>query len=390
MSVMYRALRKLKKTDATAGIGGRGGVAVGRAIDDLGDGMSATARVALGALPLVVLGLGAGYWYMQQGGVEGLDIAGEGQKMPSVAVQDAVKASPASAASAAASALSPIMPISTAQAQSPSASVLPSSPIPASPSAGQAAVSAASAGAAKGSVASQAVDDAASTARATAATQAEAARLERLLNGLAGGEQPPKSGAAQIADAGSSGAKSADSPAEAASEASASSGGKRTTSRGGSSSGGNANAKKGKGEAVAGSPAGTGDYPQGDDAAEAVRKKTMAMAQAAATARKALASGDAQQADASLSKLATMKGGHNAYVMKMQAYVYMREGKYAQAGSLLEEVLKTRRDDLDAAKNMVIVEMKTNRGDLAQERLKDLLRRFPNDRQLRDLRQYLN
>ncbi|MBF0135851.1 MAG: tetratricopeptide repeat protein [Magnetococcales bacterium] len=121
-----------------------------------------------------------------------------------------------------------------------------------------------------------------------------------------------------------------------------------------------------------------------------IKKKTLETSRTVSRLKSALAVGNNEEVDAGLSRLAASKGENNPFVMKMQAFMYMREGKYDQAGALLEEVLRNRKNDLDAAKNMVIVEMKTNRVPLAQERLKELLRRHPNDRQLRDLRQYLN
>ncbi|MBF0177798.1 MAG: tetratricopeptide repeat protein, partial [Magnetococcales bacterium] len=203
---------------------------------------------------------------------------------------------------------------------------------------------------------------------------ADAARLEKLMNDMAGADTQQGVNPKVAREGKSTGA----------------------SSEGGHLAGRRGEAGAGKGGG--GAPAAKVDaadvssegMAQANAVADQIRKRTVETAHAVSKVRKALADGSSGEVDSGLSKLAAMKGENNPYVMKMQAYVYMREGKYLQAGSLLEDVLKKRKNDLDAAKNMVIVEMKTEQQSSARDRLKDLMRRYPGDRQLRELHQHLN
>ncbi|MBF0152606.1 MAG: tetratricopeptide repeat protein [Magnetococcales bacterium] len=383
MSVMYRALRKLKKADATAGGLGRG-VPVGQALDEREGELPVAVKVTLGAIPVIVLGLGAGYWYTQQGKVDIAEGGGEGQKSSLMAARSVTREAPSAPIplSPVATAIADSLPSApaTAVSSSPSASVPPSSGVADTMRTVRSESAAVAASAVPGSPPGK-------IQAKGGVSEADAARLEQILGGISG-EQPDT----RTLPA----AKTAPQPAEAKekalslAEATPATTEKRASERRGESAEKKIVSQEGKNQKGASKDAPGADGNQESAVAGEIKKKTVATAHAVFKMKRALAAGDTADVDAGLNSLAGMKGENNPFVMKMQAYVYMREGKYAQAGSLLEEVLKVRKNDLDAAKNMVIVEMKTNQNVQAQERLKELLRRYPNDRQLRDLRQYLN
>ncbi len=86
-----------------------------------------------------------------------------------------------------------------------------------------------------------------------------------------------------------------------------------------------------------------------------------------------------------LNRLAVLKGSEDTYVLKMRAFSKMRQGDFGSAQSLLQNVLKTHEDDLEAGINMAIIEIKSGRHGDAKERLLSLLGMHPHNTLIADM-----
>ena len=81
---------------------------------------------------------------------------------------------------------------------------------------------------------------------------------------------------------------------------------------------------------------------------------------------------DDAQAEELLGQLTALKGEDNIYVMKLRAFLHIRNQDYESAALLLEKVLESDGMDLEAGINMAVVEIKTNRIQDARKRLAKL------------------
>lgn len=81
---------------------------------------------------------------------------------------------------------------------------------------------------------------------------------------------------------------------------------------------------------------------------------------------------DDAQAEDLLGQLTALKGEDNIYVMKLRAFLHIRNQDYESAALLLEKVLESDGMDLEAGINMAIIEIKTNRIQDARKRLAKL------------------
>jgi tetratricopeptide (TPR) repeat protein len=81
---------------------------------------------------------------------------------------------------------------------------------------------------------------------------------------------------------------------------------------------------------------------------------------------------DDAQAEELLGQLTALKGEDNIYVMKLRAFLHIRNQDYESAALLLEKVLESDGRDLEAGINMAVVEIKTNRIQDARKRLAKL------------------
>ncbi|MBF0625467.1 MAG: tetratricopeptide repeat protein [Magnetococcales bacterium] len=130
-----------------------------------------------------------------------------------------------------------------------------------------------------------------------------------------------------------------------------------------------------------------------EPAAVALTKgKVLKTSDVVADLRKAIQTGDSAWVEERLGVLSSLrqKGDKDPYVLKLKAYWHMTRGKYIEAEPLLKQALEARENDLEAAQNLIIVELKTNRPDAAQARLKGLLERYPKEEGLQRLRQHFN
>lgn len=100
---------------------------------------------------------------------------------------------------------------------------------------------------------------------------------------------------------------------------------------------------------------------------------------------KSLAASDLTQAGSLVDTLAAMKPKQDRYVLKLRAYLAMRQGDLASAASSLASVLACDEDDLEAGLNMAVVEIKTDRLTKARQRLARLRERYPEDTRIADL-----
>ena len=88
--------------------------------------------------------------------------------------------------------------------------------------------------------------------------------------------------------------------------------------------------------------------------------------------QKSISREDNAQAKDILGQLTALKGEDNIYVMKLRAFLYIRNQDYESAALLLEKVLESDGMDLEAGINMAVVEIKTNRIQDARKRLAKL------------------
>ncbi len=80
-----------------------------------------------------------------------------------------------------------------------------------------------------------------------------------------------------------------------------------------------------------------------------------------------------------LRELETLKGKDNIFVLKLRSFWSLNQKDYESADKLLKKVLNTNRNDLEAGINMAIVEIKTERFQQAEERLKGLRVIYPEN-----------
>ena len=80
-----------------------------------------------------------------------------------------------------------------------------------------------------------------------------------------------------------------------------------------------------------------------------------------------------------LGELELLKGKENNFVLKLRAFSYLKRNDYESAEKLLKKVLNKSEKDLEAAINMAIVEIKTQRFQQAEKRLKGLRETYPEN-----------
>lgn len=88
--------------------------------------------------------------------------------------------------------------------------------------------------------------------------------------------------------------------------------------------------------------------------------------------QRSIACADEAQAEDLLGQLTALKGEDNIYVMKLRAFLHIRNQDYESAVLLLEKVLENDDTDLEAGINMAVIETKTNRIQDAKKRLAKL------------------
>ena len=82
--------------------------------------------------------------------------------------------------------------------------------------------------------------------------------------------------------------------------------------------------------------------------------------------------GNKDKVEKLINRLGLLIGPENDYIIKLKSYWYITQEDYESASSLLGEVLKKRKNDLEAGINMAILEIKTGRVDQARKRLQKL------------------
>jgi hypothetical protein len=100
--------------------------------------------------------------------------------------------------------------------------------------------------------------------------------------------------------------------------------------------------------------------------------KSAEIARLVARLHKSIDRADDAQAEDLLGQLTALKGEDNIYVMKLRAFLHIRNQDYESAALLLEKVLESDGMDLEAGINMAIIEIKTNRIQDARKRLAKL------------------
>ena len=81
-------------------------------------------------------------------------------------------------------------------------------------------------------------------------------------------------------------------------------------------------------------------------------------------------------------KLEAAKAPEDPYIANMYAYLYITQGKHAEAEKLLKRLLSNNANDMEAGMNLAVVEMRTGRMAAAKQRLQTLVRLYPDEARL--------
>jgi len=95
--------------------------------------------------------------------------------------------------------------------------------------------------------------------------------------------------------------------------------------------------------------------------------------------------GDDDNIEDCLKRLASIKGEDYAYVLKVRAYWYLRKKEYASAALLLEKVLDENENDIEAGINMAIIEVNRDQGEKARKRLRRLKGIYPENTRIPEI-----
>lgn len=116
-------------------------------------------------------------------------------------------------------------------------------------------------------------------------------------------------------------------------------------------------------------------------------KQNRRVLQLVAKIQTALINQDEEKSNELIKKLILIKGEENRYVLKIKAYRFLRQKRYAEAEILLKKIILKKKNDFEAEVNLVIVEMNTNQLDSACRRLSRLEQLFPENPKLIELKQ---
>ena len=101
--------------------------------------------------------------------------------------------------------------------------------------------------------------------------------------------------------------------------------------------------------------------------------------------KKSLFSENDSRTESLLNALNAYKGQDDAYVMKLRAFWYLKQGKHESAKPILDLLLQKDENDLEAGINMAVLEIRTNRLGQAQARLEKLRRIYADNIQILSL-----
>jgi tetratricopeptide (TPR) repeat protein len=118
-------------------------------------------------------------------------------------------------------------------------------------------------------------------------------------------------------------------------------------------------------------------------------EKSAKIASLVAKIRRSMDTRRSDQIEDLIDELALLKGKENGYVLKLRAFLYMRNDDYESAALLLNDVLRKNENDLEAGINMAIVEVKTSQIPEAIKRLAKLREIYPEDTLIPELIQKL-
>ncbi|RLB24694.1 MAG: hypothetical protein DRG76_00630 [Deltaproteobacteria bacterium] len=104
----------------------------------------------------------------------------------------------------------------------------------------------------------------------------------------------------------------------------------------------------------------------------------------------AMTQNDKAKVDELLPKLIHIKGKDDPFVLKLQAFWHIKQGRYDSAKKLLIKVLGRDPKDLEAGLNMAIIEIKTGKLDKARKRLKVLRDLYEDSNEVPELLRKIN
>ncbi len=115
-----------------------------------------------------------------------------------------------------------------------------------------------------------------------------------------------------------------------------------------------------------------------------VEKSSRAIALVSKIERSMIQADDKKTADL-FDELAALKGEENSYVLKLNAYWYLRKNEYESAAMILKRVLDRDQKDLEAGINMAIIEIKRGQLQAARNRLARLREFYPENTQISEI-----
>ena len=118
-------------------------------------------------------------------------------------------------------------------------------------------------------------------------------------------------------------------------------------------------------------------------------EKSVKIASLVAKIQRAIDTESSDHIEDLIEKLTLLKGEENNYVLKIRAFLCIRQDDYKSAVSLLNEVLSKNENDLEAGINMAIVEIKTGQISEARNRLAKLKEIYPENTLIPELIQKL-
>ena len=119
-------------------------------------------------------------------------------------------------------------------------------------------------------------------------------------------------------------------------------------------------------------------------------KQNRRVLQLVAKIQTALINQDEEKSNELIKKLILIKGEENRYVLKIKAYRFLRQKRYADAEILLKKIILKQKNDLETGVNLAIVEINTNQIDSARRRLSRLEQLFPENPKILELKQRFN
>ncbi|MBF0186811.1 MAG: tetratricopeptide repeat protein [Magnetococcales bacterium] len=99
---------------------------------------------------------------------------------------------------------------------------------------------------------------------------------------------------------------------------------------------------------------------------------------------------DVEAVRSAFAELERIKGRDNLFLLKMRGFWHLKQRDIPRAGQFFAMAVKKKPDDLEAGFNLALIEMKTNRMEEARTRIRSLIRTHPGDKRLHNVMRYFH